>query len=72
MNIPLKVVIHATKDGWYWAEIPALPGCVSEGDTLDDLDRNIREAIDGWVDAGNDRAAVPDEDDAGPPLVVVL
>jgi predicted RNase H-like HicB family nuclease len=49
MNI--KVRIHEAEEGGFWAEVPALPGCVSQGDTLDETVANIREAITGWLDA---------------------
>lgn len=43
----LKVVIHK-EDGEYWAEVPALKGCFTQGETIDEIKKNIREAIDGW------------------------
>jgi predicted RNase H-like HicB family nuclease len=46
----LNVVIHRAEEGGYWAEILALPGCVSEGDTLDEMIFNIREAAEGWLE----------------------
>ena len=46
----LKVIIHKAEEGGYWAEVPALPGCVSEGDTLDEIKANIREAIEGYLE----------------------
>lgn len=49
MNI--KVRIHEAEEGGFWAEVPALPGCVSQGETLDETIANIREAITGWLDA---------------------
>ena len=45
----LKVLIHKAEEGGYWAEVPALPGCVSQGETMDDLRTNVREAIEGWL-----------------------
>jgi len=45
----LKVLIHSAEEGGYWAEVPALPGCVSQGETIDELRSNIREAIEGWL-----------------------
>jgi len=47
--VTLKVLIHKAEEGWYWAEVPALPGCVSQGETVDDVRANIREAIEGWL-----------------------
>ena len=49
----LKVLIHKGDEGGYWAEVPALPGCVSQGETIDDVRANIREAIEGWLLAGD-------------------
>ena len=40
----LAVVVHPAEEGGFWAEVPALRGCVSEGDTLDEVVANIREA----------------------------
>ena len=45
----LKVLIHKAEEGGYWAEVPALPGCVSQGETVDDVQANVREAIEGWL-----------------------
>jgi predicted RNase H-like HicB family nuclease len=60
----LKVIIHEAEEGGYWAEVPALSGCFSQGETLDEIMENIREAAEGWLLAsedlkttGNDRIA---------------
>ena len=56
----LKVLIHSAEEGGYWAEVPALPGCVSQGETMDELRSNVREAIEGWLmaeDAGAETTA---------------
>jgi predicted RNase H-like HicB family nuclease len=44
------IVIHDEPTGGYWAEVPALPGCVSQGETLAELKANIREAIEGYLE----------------------
>lgn len=46
----VKVVIHEAEEGGYWAEVPALPGCFSEGDTMEEMLANIREAIECHLD----------------------
>lgn len=46
----LKVIIHADPDGGYWAKVPSLPGCVTEGDTREELMANLRDAIEGWLE----------------------
>lgn len=45
----MKIVVHEAEEGGYWAEAPALPGCASQGETLDELIANMREAIEGWL-----------------------
>lgn len=45
----LKVIIHPAEEGGYWAEVPALPGCVTQGETLDELMDNVRDAAEGWL-----------------------
>lgn len=49
MNI--KIVVHQAEEGGFWGEAPALPGCASQGDTLEELMANMREAIEGWLAA---------------------
>jgi predicted RNase H-like HicB family nuclease len=44
------VVIHEDPEGGFWAEVPALPGCYSQGDTVDELEHSIREAIAGVLE----------------------
>ncbi len=44
------VILEREPDGGYVATVPALPGCVSQGDTRDELLRNIREAADLYID----------------------
>ncbi|MBD2577894.1 type II toxin-antitoxin system HicB family antitoxin [Oscillatoria sp. FACHB-1406] len=49
----IKAVIHPAEEGGYWAEVPALPGCITEGDTLDEVMQNLRDAIEGWLTVAN-------------------
>jgi len=46
----LKVLVHPAEEGGFWAEVPALPGCISEGDSLEETLANIREAAEGWLE----------------------
>jgi predicted RNase H-like HicB family nuclease len=50
-----KAIIHDAEEGGYWAEVPALPGCVTEGETLTELHDNLREAIKGCLAVLNER-----------------
>ncbi len=45
----LKVVIHEADEGGYWAEVPAIPGCATQGDTFEELLGNLYEAIEGCL-----------------------
>ncbi|HWR57444.1 MAG TPA: type II toxin-antitoxin system HicB family antitoxin [Thermodesulfovibrionales bacterium] len=46
----LHVVIERDEAGYYVAEVPALPGCLSQGTTYEDALANIKEAIKGWLE----------------------
>jgi predicted RNase H-like HicB family nuclease len=43
----IKVVVHEAEEGGFWAEVPAIPGCASQDETMDELLRNVHEAIEG-------------------------
>jgi predicted RNase H-like HicB family nuclease len=45
----IKVIIHKADEGGFWAEVPAIPGCASQGETLDELLENVRDAIEGCL-----------------------
>lgn len=45
----LKVVVHEAEEGGYWAEVPAIPGCVTQGETYEELLRNVHEAVEACL-----------------------
>jgi predicted RNase H-like HicB family nuclease len=45
----LKVVIHEAEEGGYWAEVPAIAGCATQGDTFEELLQNLYEAVEGCL-----------------------
>ena len=45
----LKVVVHEAEEGGYWAEVPAIPGCATQGDTFEELLSNLYEAVEGCL-----------------------
>jgi len=49
----ISAVIHPAEEGSYWAEVPALPGCITEGDNLDEVMKNLQDAIEGWLSVAN-------------------
>ncbi len=45
----LKVIVHEAEEGGYWAEVPAIPGCATQGETFEELLGNIYEAVEGCL-----------------------
>jgi predicted RNase H-like HicB family nuclease len=45
----LKVVVHEAEEGGYWAEVPEIPGCATQGETFEQLLSNLYEAIEGCL-----------------------
>ena len=57
-----QVLIYPGEDGFWVAECPSLPGCISQGESREDTVRNIREAIDLYIEAlEDDKLPVPQE-----------
>ncbi|MEB3122853.1 MAG: type II toxin-antitoxin system HicB family antitoxin, partial [Snowella sp.] len=54
----IKAIIHPAEEGGYWAEVPALPGCITEGDSMDEVINNIQDAIQGWLEVANESPKV--------------
>ena len=54
-NFKYALIIHKAKEGGYWATVPELPGCVTEGETLEALRRNAGDAISGILAVMMDR-----------------
>jgi predicted RNase H-like HicB family nuclease len=48
-TMKLKVVVHQAEEGGYWAEVPSIPGCATQGDSFEDLLNNIYEAVEGCL-----------------------
>ena len=48
-RMKIKVIVHEAEEGGFWAEVPAIPGCASQGETMDELLANIQEAIEGCL-----------------------
>ncbi|MFZ1887626.1 MAG: type II toxin-antitoxin system HicB family antitoxin [Candidatus Binataceae bacterium] len=45
----IKVVVHEAEEGGYWAEIPSIPGCATQGETFEELLKNLYEAVEGCL-----------------------
>lgn len=45
----INVIVHKAEEGGYWAEVPSIPDCASQGETMDELLQNVHEAIEGCL-----------------------
>ena len=45
----IKIVVHEAEEGGYWAEVPSIPGCASQGESFRELLHNLYEAIEGCL-----------------------
>jgi len=54
----IKVIIHEAEEGGYWAEVPAIPGCATQGETFEELLQNIYEAVEGCLSVDIDPADI--------------
>jgi len=54
----LHVIVHDAEEGGYWAEVPSIPGCATQGDTFEELLHNLYEAVEGCLSVD---VAVPKE-----------
>jgi predicted RNase H-like HicB family nuclease len=52
----VKVLIHQAEEGGYWAEVPGLRGCYSQGETKKEVLANIQEAVTGWLEVASEQA----------------
>ena len=56
----IKVVVHEAEEGGYWAEVPSIPGCATQGDSFEELLNNLYEAVEGCLSVDLDAAAAPE------------
>jgi predicted RNase H-like HicB family nuclease len=54
----LKVIVHDAEEGGYWAEVPAIPGCATQGETFEELLQNLYEAVEGCLSVDLDTPEV--------------
>jgi predicted RNase H-like HicB family nuclease len=57
------VVIHKAEEGGYWAEIPAIPGCATQGETFEELLSNIYEAVEACLSVDMKDVKITDKDE---------
>jgi predicted RNase H-like HicB family nuclease len=58
------VLVYRAEEGGFWAEVPALPGCYSQGETIEETLENVKEAIEAHLLAlKEEREEVPTEEE---------
>ena len=57
----IKAIVHKAEEGGFWAEVPALPGCVTQGESDDEIRTNLLEAVELWFEAGEASAVAEKE-----------
>ncbi len=58
----LKTIIHEAEEGGYWAEVPAIPGCATQGDTIEKLISNLYEAVEACLSVDLKDVELSDKD----------
>jgi predicted RNase H-like HicB family nuclease len=51
--MPIRSEVHKAEEGGFWAEVPALPGCMTQADNMEELRLNLLEAVALWLEAGS-------------------
>ncbi len=62
-EMKLIAVIHKAEEGGYWAEVPAIPGCATQGETIEELKQNLYEAIEGCLSLEKDSISLDKDDE---------
>ena len=57
------VIFHKAEEGGYWVEVPALPGCYSQGETIEEAMDNIKEAIELHLEDLKEENKIPKDND---------
>lgn len=58
----IQAIVHKAEDRGFWAEVPSIPGCATQGETMDELRSNLQEAIEGFLSAPVESSSVQAED----------
>lgn len=58
----LKVIVHEAEEGGFWAEVPSIPGCATQGETFDELLGNLYEVVEGCLSVDLETIPTTDKD----------
>jgi len=62
ITMKIKIIIHEAEEGGYWAEVPSLPGCASQGETMVDLINNLYDAVEGYLTVDMEKVHLENKD----------
>jgi predicted RNase H-like HicB family nuclease len=51
----IRAIVHKAEEGGFWAEVPSIPGCATQGETIGEVEDNLRDAIAGYLSVSQDR-----------------
>jgi len=60
--VKIKVIVHEAEEGGYWAEVPAIPGCATQGESFEELLQSLYEAVEGCLSVDVSPAQVNKDD----------
>jgi predicted RNase H-like HicB family nuclease len=58
----IKIIVHKAEEGGFWAEVPAIPGCATQGETFEELLENLYEAVEACLSVDMEEIEMTDED----------
>ena len=58
----IKVIVHDAEEGGYWAEVPSIPGCATQGETFEELLQNLYEAVEACLSVDVNNFELSDRD----------
>jgi len=58
----IRVIVHKAEEGGFWAEVPSLPGCATQGETMEEIKANVREAIKACLSAQDEEPKIQFDD----------
>ena len=61
-TMKIKAIVHEAEEGGYWAEVPAIPGCATQGETFEELLSNLYEAVEGCLSVDIEKSKVTGKD----------
>jgi predicted RNase H-like HicB family nuclease len=47
----IRAIVHKAEEGGFWAEVPALPGCMTQGESVEELKAHLKEAVELWFES---------------------